>query len=104
MIKQPAVSRSRFRPRTATSSWGADLVVVACPTCRAPVTRPADDRLRTVLEWLGVPVLVSPAQTAHPERRTHPDAAPFTIDDLIGFHELLVRPDRFAELLAHETA
>ena len=83
---------------------GADLVVVACPTCRAPVTRQVDGRLRAALERLGVPVLTSPAQTPYPECLPNQDAPPFTVDDVISLHELLARPDWFAGLLAHDAA
>lgn len=79
---------------------GADIVVIPCPTCGAPVTHPVTGELRAALERLGARVLASPAQTPHPEKVEDPDAPAFTIDDLIGLHEALECPGWFAELLA----
>lgn len=79
-----------------------------CPTCETMVTKSADDRIVGLLESGGVPItrtqmdvlasdaLIGAQLPEHPEQPTA--GAPFTLNDVIDFHELLEGEDWFVEL------
>jgi hypothetical protein len=64
-----------------------------CPECRAEVSKPASRKTVALLLAAGVePVEMDEAETRvlpFEDRSPEPGAAPFTLDDLIGFHFLL---------------
>ena len=65
-----------------------------CPTCRAVVRKPADDRVIRLLASGGVEV----RQLIHPSRRR--PGPPLTHDDLLDFHALLATDTWFSRLEA----
>jgi hypothetical protein len=78
-----------------------------CPSCMDPVSKPANRKTVALLIAAGVepsvgeidhevPVRALPAEDLGPD----PDAAPFTMDDLIAFHFLLDDERAISESLA----
>jgi hypothetical protein len=79
-----------------------------CPGCLATVEKPADRKIVALLLSVGVDVdgLEDPAVAAkllEPEvepMEGRSEGAPFTVDDLISFHFLLLDDERLARELA----
>jgi len=67
-----------------------------CPTCRMAVAKPAEPRIIDLLVSSGVRMQVwrLPAEMAEAKV-----GRPFTWDDVLELHDLLERPDWFAQLL-----
>lgn len=63
-----------------------------CPRCHMAVVKPAEPRIVDLLVASGVPMSMwkLPAELAEPR-----SGAPITHDDLLDFHELLHRDDRW---------
>lgn len=73
-----------------------------CPRCEVFVVKPAGANAVELLLEGGVEL--STSRTAPWERApVHPEGPPpgpaFTLDDVLGFHELLATPDWFSRLL-----
>ena len=70
----------------------------SCPTCSDTVTKPADERIASLLRSGGV-VVIERTREARPR---HPEAPPsgprFTHDDLLDLHLLLETDDWFDQL------
>jgi hypothetical protein len=77
-----------------------------CPECYSPVTKPANRKAVALLIAAGVePTPVEDEVPAEPvlgydDLSPMPDAAPFTLDDVIVFHFLLEDEVAVAELLS----
>lgn len=75
-----------------------------CPACDELVTKPADERIATLLRSGGV-ATEETAGTGADRRPRHPEdppgGPPLGYDDLLDLHLLLAGDDWFARLLAH---
>ncbi len=67
-----------------------------CPTCLLAVSKPAEPRIIDLLVSSGVRMSLwrLPAELHEPKQ-----GRPFGWDDVLEFHDLLERPDWFAQLL-----
>ncbi len=82
---------------TVQGDSGEGTYSFVCPSCDDLVEKPADRKIVTLLKSVGVDV-AERSESADLERR--PDGPPFTLDDLIDFHELLGRDDWVERLVA----
>ena len=77
-----------------------------CPECFSAVTKPANRKAVALLIAAGVePTPLETEEKAEPvlayeDLSPNPDARPFTLDDVIAFHFLLLDETAVAELLS----
>lgn len=78
---------------------GAELLVMQCATCDAPVAKHLGEQMKVELLRLGTAVEGSRAQTPYPERVDRPEAPRFSVDDVLDLHAALSSPTWAACLL-----
>ena len=77
-----------------------------CPECFSPVTKPANRKAVALLIAAGVePTPLETEEKAEPvlayeDLSPNPEARPFTLDDVIAFHFLLLDETAVAEVLS----
>lgn len=76
----------------------------SCPDCAQRVTKPADERIVSLLRSGGVEPLERAQETAPPHPEHPADGPAFTKDDLLDLHLLLEREDWYEELASLVTS
>jgi hypothetical protein len=70
-----------------------------CPNCADPVSKQADRKIVALLVSAGV-FVAQDTPAPEPQFTEHDEAPPFTVDDLIAFHEMLADDSFLVRMVA----